>query len=189
MDRVQKTWDASSEISVAQQSYLKVAKQVYNKNIVHVVASGNLGHLNSQLANMGVQTSKNAFKSVLANEFTTVVGATDNRGTTTAIDDRAADFTSDHAGAEFAVNGVRVSTPKRKGQTEDCSSGTSFSAPQVTGLVHRMVSMNPNLSVAQIENILCRSAESVNGKESQIGAGQIMPERAILLTQQSLESK
>lgn len=60
--------------------------------------------------------------------------------------------------------------------------GSSFCAPQVTGVVALMRSLNPNLSAAQIKNILTTSAsKTINGKsvDPLTGAGCLNAEDAI----------
>ncbi len=185
MNKVQDSWNTSDRIKRAEKDYLKSAKKAFDKGIVHVVTAGNLGRLTAKYESDGVQAPAGAYKSVLANEFTTIIGATDSRGTTTTRDDRAANFTSIYAGTEFSMHGVNVEVVSNDPKRDAHANGTSFSAPQVTGLIHNMLAINPKLGVADVERLLGSSTIPVRGTEEQLGRGQIDPDRALLLASQT----
>lgn len=83
------------------------------------------------------------------------------------------------------MHGVNVEVADDDPTKETFSNGTSFSAPQATALIYEMFEKNPNLSVPEMENILYKSTIPVSGTKEQVGAGQIDPERAMYLTEQS----
>lgn len=61
------------------------------------------------------------------------------------------------------------------------ASGTSFSAPQVSGAIALMLEVNPNLSPARIKNILQRSATPLpNYFAHEVGAGMLNTYAAVL---------
>lgn len=182
---VQKTFDESAKIERAEKDYLRSAKKAYNKGIVHVVTAGNLGRVTADWEKKGIKAPENAYRSVLATEYATIVGATDSRGTTTVRDDRAAAFTSVYAGAEFSMHGVNVEVRSNDPKKDAHSNGTSFSAPQMTGLISDMIKANPKLGVAKIEELLKAAAVPVKGTTEQLGAGQIDPDRALYLATQT----
>ena len=183
VDDINGTFRFSGAIHQAQRIYNNQAKKAHERGIVQVVTSGNLGEHSSTLNEWNVEVPQDYYRSVFANEYTTIVGAVDGRGTVTLRDDRAAPFSSIQAGAEFGMNGVNVGweTVDRHGDSD----GTSFAAPQVTGVVAEMKNANPSLSVDDIEMYLERSSVPVGGDQSAVGAGSIEPERAVMLAEQS----
>ena len=182
---VQKTIENSTYIAQSRNAYLETAKKVHDAGIAHVVTAGNLGRMTTSYEKMGIDAPEGAYKSVIANEYTTVIAATASQGTNTTRDDKAASFTSKYAGAEFAMHGVNVEVIDDNPKRDKFSNGTSFSAPQTTALIHEIFEENPDLTVPQMENILYKSTIPVRGTEEQIGAGQIDPERAMYLAEQS----
>ena len=182
---VGEVFDKSRHIATARKEYEATAKRAHDSGIAHVVTSGNLGRLTTHYEKLGIHAQEGAYKSVLANEYTTVIGATASQGTTTTRDDKAASFTSVYAGAEFAMHGVNVEVVDDNPDRDKFSNGTSFSAPQTTALIHEIFEENPSLTVPEMENILYKSTIPVQGTEEQVGAGQIDPERARFLAEQS----
>jgi hypothetical protein len=185
LNEVQGVFDHSRYIATSRKQYMETAKKAHDSGIAHVVTAGNLGRLTAHWEKNGIDAPENAYKSVLANEFTTVIGATASQGTITTRDDKAANFTSVYAGTEFSMHGVNVEVADNNPDKSTFSNGTSFSAPQTTALIYEMFDTNPNLTVPEMENILYKSTIPVNGTEEQVGAGQIDPERAMYLTEQS----
>jgi hypothetical protein len=185
LNEIQTTFDQSEKIDRAEKDYLRSAKKAYDKGIVHVVTAGNLGRLTADWEKKGINAPENAYRSVLATEYATIVGATDSRGTTTVRDDRAASFTSVYAGAEFSMHGVNVEVASKDPKKNSYSNGTSFAAPQMTGLISDMIKANPKLGVAKIEELLRAAAVPVKGTAEQLGAGQIDPDRALYLATQT----
>lgn len=185
LNEVQKTFDESEKIDRAERDYLRSAAKAYKQGIVHVVTAGNLGRVTASWEKKGIHAPEGAFRSVLANDYTTIVGATDSRGTTSIRDDRAATFTSVYAGAEFAMHGVNVEVVSKDPKKDQYSNGTSFAAPQLTGLISDMINANPKLGVAQIEDLLKSAAVPVKGTKEQVGVGQIDPDRALYLATQT----
>ncbi|MFA5505686.1 MAG: S8 family serine peptidase [Vulcanimicrobiota bacterium] len=185
LGEVQGIFDRSTYIAQARNKYLETAKKAHDSGIAHVVTAGNLGKLTAHWEKNGIDAPKNAYRSVLANEYTTVIGATASQGTITTRDDKAATFTSVYAGTEFAMHGVNVEVLTDDPTQEAFSNGTSFAAPQATALIYEMFDTNPNLTVPEMENILYKSTIPVSGTSEQVGAGQIDPERAMYLAEQS----
>lgn len=184
LNEVQGVFDRSRYIATSRNKYLETAKKAFDSGIAHVVTAGNLGSLTAYWEKNGIDAPDNAYKSVLANDFTTVIGATASQGTITTRDDKAASFTSIYAGTEFSMHGVNVEVVDDDPNKDTFSNGTSFSAPQTTALIYEMFETNPNLTVPEMENILYKSTIPVKGTEEQVGAGQIDPERAMYLTEQ-----
>lgn len=185
LNEVDGIFDRSRYIASARKSYRETAEKVHDKGIAHVVTSGNLGRLASYYDKLGIEVPEDAYRSVLANEFTTVIGATASQGTATTRDDKAATFTSVDAGAEFSMHGVNVEVLDDDPTKPRFGNGTSFSAPQATALIHEVFQVNPKLTVSEMEDILYKSTVPVKGTKAQVGAGQVDPERAVYLAEQS----
>ena len=94
----------------------------------------------------------------------------------------AAYFTTPVGAVDVAADGtaVKVSADGALGD------GTSFSAPQITGLVADMKVLDPQLTPAQIESILAQSATTQPGEEIRLGAGVVDPQKALDLVKQRL---
>lgn len=184
LNDVQHVMDTSRYIATARKEYKETAKKAFDRGIAHVVTSGNLGRLTAQYEMLGIKAPKDAYKSVLADQYSTIIGATASQGTTSTRDDKAASFTSVYADAEFAMHGVNVEVIEGDNQTQ-FSNGTSFAAPQATALIHDIFKTNPKLGVDQMEDILYKSTIPVHGTKEQVGAGQIDPMRAMYLAEQS----
>lgn len=182
---VQSTIGQNPKIGRARKDYLRSAKRAHDHGVVHVVTAGNLGKLAKDWEEKGIQVPKDAYRSLFATEYATVVGATDSRGTTTVRDDRAAAFTSIHAGAEFSMHGVNVEVLSKEPNKASHGNGTSFAAPQLTGLISNMLEVNPRLGVAEVENLLTAASIPVQAKKEEVGAGQIDPDRALYLAFQT----
>ncbi len=183
LDDIHDIFDQSGSIDRARRIYRNQAQKAYKLGIVHVVTAGNLGRQAASYEKMGIDVQPDTYRSIFANEFTTVVAAIDGRGTNTRRDDRAADFTSPYAGAEFGMNGLNVAW--ESDELHGDSDGTSFAAPQVTALVAEMFSINPDLTVDEVEDYLTRSCLPVAGEAFQVGAGLIDSERALMLAHQA----
>lgn len=185
LNEVHGIFERSRHIATARNEYMETAKAAHDKGIAHVVTSGNLGRLTASWESQGIKAPEGAYRSLLAHDYTTIIGATDSRGTITTRDDRAASFTSVYAGAEFAMHGVNVEVVSDDPSKDKFSNGTSFAAPQTTALISEMFDANPNLGVQEMESILFKSTVPVEGTREQVGAGQIDPDRAIFLANQS----
>ena len=185
LNEVQGVFDRSTYVAQARNQYLEVAKKAHDSGIAHVVTAGNLGKLTAHWEKNGIDAPKDAYRSVIANDYTTIIGATASQGTLTTRDDKAASFTSVYAGTEFSLHGVNVEVADDNPDKETFSNRTSFAAPQTTALIYDIFETNPNLSVPEMENILYKSTIPVNGTEEQVGAGQIDPDRAMYLAEQS----
>lgn len=75
------------------------------------------------------------------------------------------------------------STYVNESNISDCkySSGTSFSAPIVTGIIAMMFSVNPNLSTEQVKSVLYSTATDfgISGKDDIYGYGLVNAENAV----------
>lgn len=173
-DRVHAVTEDSEEVQLAQQRFDRLSAEADRRGIVHVVTAGNLGDFAIELEELGVDVPEGFFQSAFDNGHTTVVGATDDDG-------GPAIFSSPDAGAEFALDGTQVEMTVDG--VEFSPSGTSFSAPAVAALVADMRQIYPGITDEQIEEILALSAKS-NGDQAQLGAGEIQPQIALILTWQ-----
>jgi hypothetical protein len=140
------------------------------------IASGNSGRAHALFDSLGITPPSDFFDGTwLADlpEGVIVVGASSGDTPT----DKPALFTSPMNGVDVAADGTKI-TVNAAGKLDD---GTSFSAPQVAGLVADIRAANPNLTPAQVESILKESATPIPGQEALVGAGVINREKALEL--------
>lgn len=164
----------SDDIEKSKERFDKVSERASAAGITHVVTSGNLGSFASEMENLGVEVDSQFYDSAFLNRHTLVVGAVNDNGKTPT----GADFNSPNANADISAPGVNVDITTQDGQHET-NSGTSFAAPAVAALVARVKAENPDLSNREIELLLRRTADDVNGRYSEVGSGNISPEQAL----------
>jgi len=120
-----------------------------------------------------------------SNQYTIAVGATDQN-------DQRCSFSKYGAGLDivapgkdiYSTNlnnlyGIRDENGYYNGCFEGFDGGTSFSAPQVSGVIALMLSVNPNLTTSEIRTILRNTAKKVsgytytNGWNQEVGYGRL----------------
>jgi subtilisin family serine protease len=137
------------------------AKEAYvqtllDANVILVVAAGNSG-------GRILDADPGASRNLLVSDSMIAVGASNGQGTETLDDDTLAYFSSD--GADFVAEGEGFVF---RGEVLD---GTSFSAPQVSGMIARIAEDNPHLSATELLAILLDPAnrdglfENIEGTE------------------------
>jgi subtilisin family serine protease len=131
------------------------------KKVLVVVASGNS---NSNCDNYSPAGDPGAY---------TVAAITDNY--------EKAYFSSFGSGVSIAAPGIDILTTTPKGKYEE-ESGTSMSAPIVSGVAAMIKAANPNLTSVDIGNIINSTAKDVmkKGKDPSSGYGLIDAYRAVL---------
>lgn len=179
VNRVDEVSEKSPKLKQEQARYEKLSAEADRRGITHVVTPGNLGDFARHLDKQGVKVSDDFYQSVLTNEHTLTVGASDDRGTATSRDDRPAQFTTPNAGVEVSINGTNVRM--RVDGQQMSQNGTSFAAPQVAAVAAQMKAANPNLTDEQIEAMLAQSAVPVPGTGNSLGQGNIQPDVALTL--------
>ncbi len=142
-----------------------------SRGVVVVAASGNSG------------TKGNPVEYPAALPNVVSVGAT-------GPSDKIASFSSHNITVDVAAPGVNVFGARSSinlicraynGTPYCTASGTSFAAPYVAGAAALVLSVNPNLTPAQVENILTSTATDLGqpGTDSYYGAGLINVEKAV----------
>lgn len=163
------------------QTLLDAIDRAINNNITVVAASGNCA-LNDQtfcntLSAPGRMTYPALYPEVIA------VGASTNT-------DQRADYSSYGTQLDVVAPGSSVGPLPvyNNGATNSYASGsgTSFSAPLVSGLVSILIAQNPNITPSQVESILTESADTVplmfnTYKTNEYGFGRINAHKATLL--------
>jgi hypothetical protein len=149
-----------------------------------VIASGNEGEAQQILNELGITPPDQFYDGSYLPDLppgVVFVGASTGNDSTSP----AAYFTTPVGAVDVAADGtaVKVSADGALGD------GTSFSAPQITGLVADMKVIDPDLTPAQIESILAQSATLQEGEEIRLGAGVVDPQKALDLVKQRLEEK
>jgi subtilisin family serine protease len=114
------------------------------------------------------------FSSASDNPYILTVSATD-------YNDALSGYSNTGNNVDLAAPGNSFSTIK--GGTYDSVSGTSFSAPIVAGVAALVLSVNPNLSPNQVQDILKQSADDFGspGWDPSYGWGRVNAGRAVLL--------
>ena len=147
--------------------------RLVNAGVTVTVSAGNSGAAYDLARQYGLSLPAEFFNGVYTDlpKGVIVVGATQTNSPGT----KAANFSSYSTEVDVAADGDDVVF---KNSTKALD-GTSYSAPQVAGLVADMLVLNRSLTPAQIEAIIRASATSIPGQESQVGAGLINRERAL----------
>lgn len=126
----------------------------------------------------GIVTSSagnySTFSSASDNPYILTVSATD-------YNDALSGYSNTGNNVDLAAPGNSFSTIK--GGTYDSVSGTSFSAPIVAGVAALVLSVNPNLTPNQVQDILKQSADDFGspGWDPSYGWGRVNAGRAVLL--------
>ncbi len=163
------------------QTLLSAIQRAINSNITVVAASGNCA-LNDRtfcnaLSAPGRMTYPALYPEVIA------VGSSTNT-------DQRASYSSYGSQLDLIAPGSSVGPLPvyNNGSTNSYASGsgTSFSAPLVSGLASILVAQNPGLTPKQVESILAESADTVplmfnTNKTSEYGFGRINAHKATLL--------
>jgi subtilisin family serine protease len=136
-------------------------KYANNEKVLVVVAAGNS---NSNCDNYSPAGDDGSY---------TVAAITDNY--------QKAYFSSFGTGVSIAAPGIDILTTTLKGKYEE-ESGTSMSAPIVSGIAAMIKAANPNLTSVDIANILNSTAKDVlkKGKDPSSGYGLVDAYRAVL---------
>lgn len=149
---VEQVFANSPEIQADKQSFDQKLVQFESGNNSVVVIAGNSGSFVDQLeADKGgpLNLSSTFEQSLLAHPDATLVGATiDVNGS-----ERVANYSSDSPGIDLFASGTHDPNPRVSG---DEQFGTSFAAPDVAATMARLHLENPDLSSAQIQNLLLR---------------------------------
>lgn len=147
----------------ASSSVLSAAQYMRSKGGVVVVGSGNTG----------------ASESYAPTDYITVAGATDSTNTVTRI-------SSYGAYVDVVAPGESIHTTAPNGSYVS-SSGTSISTPVVAAVYALMMSANPTLTAAQLDNILFTTATDIGmaGKDDKAGWGIVNAAAAVTKAMQT----
>ncbi len=166
-------WAADHGARVASLSYMaggsvmmhEAGRYMQSKNGVLIVSSGNTG----------------TFATTSDNSNVIVVSATTQA-------DAVASFSTVGSYVDLSAPGVGIMTTA-PGNNYQLVSGTSFSTPLVAGAVALMLSVNPNLAPAELDNILKVASDDLNGDgwDPAYGWGRLNVERAVGIVQAKLD--
>jgi len=178
VDRVDGVFENSTEIAESKERYDNLSGQLEDAGILHVVTAGNTGRFLDTLDRMGVNYDGDFADSVLFNEHTIVVAASEGAG---GLKDRIADFSTPSDFVTVAIDGTDI--PVEGGRTAD---GTSFAAPQVTALIAEIRRINPDLTNDQVREILDHAATDTRATDQEEGHGILDADQALDLARASL---
>ena len=145
MQRSENIYENDESVKKAKGEYLEQASRAYDQGVVHLVAGGNQGQFAEMLGEAGVRSGRSSFRSVLVNDFTTVVGAHDVEG-------EVASFNSPNGAVEVFGPGVGVEWVD--GAISGTSDGTSVATPAMAGRAAREIAKHPDSSPFQVESAL-----------------------------------
>jgi hypothetical protein len=160
-------FENNRDLREARQRYQQLSVDLDNQGILHVVTAGNTGRFLEKLESLGIETDSNFTESVLFTPDKIVVAAS-----TGATHEEIADFSTPSAFVTVAIDGTDIPV------VSGTSSGTSHAAPQVTALIDDLRRINPDLSNAQIRQILARAGTSTGAGRELEGSGVLDPEEA-----------
>lgn len=175
VDKLENLYDSSPATQKARQEYLATLSRLDQRNITVVVAAGNEGELQAQLASRGVKTSASFYENLFASSQVITVGA---------VDQAHQVWNESNPGAQVLARGVAVPIPL--GRATSCHDGTSFAAPQIASLIEQMKDIRPGLTRTQILDLLRRASDPVAGDPILTGSGEVNFSRALALTKASL---
>lgn len=135
----------SPETRQAEGAYAQQARKAYERGVLQVVPAGNLGAFATRVEGMGVATSPSAYRSLLVNDYTTVVGSLDQSGAEAGLN-------SPRAGTEVLAPGIGIAWSD--GPLEGAGDGTSLSVPIVAGRAATLFQEHPDWTPFQVENAL-----------------------------------
>jgi type VII secretion-associated serine protease mycosin len=171
VDNGAKVINVSLGSPVASRSIKSAVDYALSKNVVIVAASGNEG-------------DEENYPSYPAS-FSGVISV----GATTSKDEIAA-FSTHNRAVSLSAPGVNI-VGARSSQNQICrpytsnnyciSSGTSFSAPYVAGAAALLLSINPDLTPAQVKSLLERTAQDLGtrGRDDYFGYGRLNIGKAV----------
>jgi hypothetical protein len=163
--------DFNSELGDTMQDIENAVQALLDKGVTVVIAAGSMGKLAGMLSELGVTTPDGFWDSMFGQSVyadgVIVVGATDAEG-------KPADFSSPTGFVDVAAQGDQVPV-NRLG---DLYIGTSYSAPKVAALAADILAISPELTPADVEEIIRQSASPVAGAEESVGAGIVNPDKA-----------
>lgn len=135
-------FEHDKDVGQARKRYESVSQRAFESGIVNVIAAGNQGPLAASLREQGVETSEQSFRSILVNDWVTVVGGATAESKISAI-------TSPDSGAEVYALGENV--PFRLGEQVVTGNGTSLSAPLIASYAVQILDQEPGLRPDQVE--------------------------------------
>jgi len=178
---------ATSVIKEQDDIIAKAVEDAEKAGITVVIAAGNSGPLKETIGTPGIS------------EHAITVGAYDDKNTVDLSDDTPAFFTSKGPTPvdkkdkpDIAAPGVEIVSLRSPNSTIDKEpvihygdyytllSGTSMATPIVAGIVALMIQANPNLTPAQIKQIIKETAIPVkDASKYSVGAGLVNPVNAV----------
>lgn len=137
----------------------------YTNNVLVVAAAGNSGNFKGKGDNVGYPAR---YSSVIA------VAATDSN-------DKRASWSSTGPKVEISAPGVSVKSTWL-GTGYNTISGTSMATPHVSGVAALIWQKNPNMSSADVRNLLDTTSQDLGavGRDSQYGYGLVRADLAVL---------
>ena len=126
----------------AQERYDSVSQRAFDSGVVNVIAGGNQGALAQSLAQQGVAVGEETFRSLLVNQWTTVVGAATAEGKLSGLNS---------PNGETEVYALGENVPFQIEGKTMVTNGTSVSAPLISSHIVHTLEAFPNWTPAEVE--------------------------------------
>lgn len=163
------------EVKLALERYRKASAALEQRDILHVVASSNSRGLASELEALGVPVPADFSESLLATADKIVVGAS-----TGAASEQVAPHSSPSKYLSLVIDGTDIDTG------HGAHTGTSFAAPQVSGLIRRLRARSPSLRNDEVRELLRAACTDTSAPKSLDGWGVLVPAKAVALLEERL---
>jgi hypothetical protein len=167
LDQVNGAFAANPTYVAAKQRYDAAVAAVTDAGPVVVVAAGNDRDNAAELSTLGADASKIDTTNVLTNPNAVMVAALNASGAPSA-------FSSANPENDIAALGEGVPAV-----AANPSDGTSFAAPQVAAVIDNVRRANPDLSAAEVVDLIRRTAIPLNAPSQDVGAGLLNPIAAL----------
>lgn len=168
VDHVHGTFDESEAVGSAMSRWDSAVEGFEKGRNSVVIAAGNEGEIAKMMEEESgghrLRLPLDFETNVLENDLVTSVGATDGPGL-------KASYSSHSSGVDIFANGNLPSHTPDGGLVQ----GTSFAAPRVGVVMAELHRLNPNLSSAQVEQLM-RDRLSAPGPDSTLAAPELRPE-------------
>lgn len=169
MNRVQGITACDPMVAGARREFHELTSRLKESGVSLVVAAGNDGQHARQMQAEGYEIPDGALVSDFQSADAVVVGAIDDKGTPSTLDDTLAPFTTPSPYTRYLANGTHVDVDAFGGGT--LMSGTSFAAPIVAGKIAKARRQHPDAPPESISYLIARPVGVPGSNLPVVGGG------------------